>query len=157
MAPFFRLNFAPRRARLDEGVHKSTRNIISQFECSYMMNEATQIAKVRSHKQNRHHRHPVVPLIALSTPRSASSVDLGAMYVTVQKSIRHKSSRMYHGVYSGRRRRRRRSENNDSTSEGERAEERGSEEASKAFISVALFYFFVRSTLSSTFGAFPTE
>ena len=78
-------------------------------------------------KQNRHHRHPIVPLIALSTPRSASSVDLGAMYVTVQKSIRHKSSRMYHGVYSGRRR----SENNDSTSEGERAEERGGERGSK--------------------------
>ena len=86
------------------------------------------------------------------------------MHVTVQqKSIRHKSSRMYHGVYTGRRRRR--SENNDSTSEGERAEERGgeraSEEASKAFISVALFYFFVRpfvrSTIFSTLGAFSTE
>ena len=61
-----------------------------------------------------------------------------AMHVTVQqKSIRHKSPRMYHGVYSGGDRR--------TTSEREREEEER-KAASKAFISVALFYFFARSS-----------
>ena len=98
---------------------------------------------------------------ALSTPRAAP-VYFGGMYVTVQKSIRHKSSRMYHGVYSGRRRRRR-SENNELERERESGggqSERASEETSKAFISVAVFYFFarsfVRSTIFSTLGAFST-
>ena len=56
------------------------------------------------------------------------------MYVPVLKSIRHKSSRMYHGVYSGRRRGRPRSENNErgeSGGESERANEGTSERGSK--------------------------
>ena len=110
---------------------------------------------------NKSKHHPVlierrVVYYPMGIPHGYSA---WAMLVTVlQKSIRHKSPRMYHGVYSGDRR-----TTSEGVSERER-EERGEEErkaASKAFISVALFYFFARSFdplfYTRSFGACSTE